>query len=109
MPPLAVLALLVLLVPPALAQECRTDRLGNTVCRDLPGTGEPLQPLPRPAFPVAPGEPQVLIPSMRRNAFGEIRRDPGGLVESPRFGTPPRPDPVPPRCRTDAFGNVICR
>jgi hypothetical protein len=106
---LALFALVLSSAPAAGQGDCRTDALGETICRDLPP--RVVAPRPRPTIPVEPGaelRPDRFIPSTRRDAFGRVRPDRDGLIESPRFGTSPRPGPVQLPCRTDAFGNTIC-
>lgn len=99
---------LVLSVLPVTAQECRTNTLGDVICRDLPGD---TRPRARPAIPLedwSASRPDGFIPSTREDAFGRIRPAPGGRFDSPRLGQGSRPGSVQLPCRSDAFGNMIC-
>jgi hypothetical protein len=104
----ALLATLALAAPAAAQSGCRADRLGNTICRDLP---EPPATRPRRTIPVAPEAElaPTFIPSTRTDAFGTTRPSPRCLAPSPRFGTPPRPAAPSRACTTDAFGHTRCR
>jgi hypothetical protein len=113
------LALLVLLLaglgpPPAEAQGCRTDLLGNTLCRDLPRQSPAPVRLGRskaaPAAPAPETAPEdVTMSAGQEDAFGETRPPRLSVSGGRPFGTPPRPVPPARICVRDGLGTVRCR
>jgi hypothetical protein len=116
---LAVVAILLLALgpnaaPPAEAQGCRTDRLGNTLCRDLPRQSPPLvrpgrsrTALTEPAPETAPED--VTMSGGQQDAFGETRPPRLSVSGGRPFGAPPRPVPPTRICVRDNLGTVRCR
>jgi hypothetical protein len=98
----------VLLAAPAAesAASCRTDRLGNVVCRGA--SPAPALRLPKPLEPPAARNLPTYIPSWREDAFGTVRPQEPTVTGDNPFGEAPRPEPRA-QCRTDSFGAVRCR
>ncbi len=97
-----------LVIAPHIAQaqtDCRTDRLGNVVCRSVPAPrAREEAPL---AVPPARRPPAYIAPS-EQDTFGNIRVRPPRATGTNPYGTPPRA-PRLQRCTTDSFGGVRCR
>jgi len=99
-------ALLALAPGAAQAQtDCRTDRLGNVICRSMPTPRA--REAPPLAVPPARQPPAYIAPS-DRNTFGNLRVRPPRRTGTNPFGTPPRPPQIR-HCTTDSFGGVRCR
>jgi hypothetical protein len=107
---LLALALLAGGTPPVEAQGCRTDRLGNTLCRDLPRQSPPPLRLGRGAAVPREIPPEdVAIPGRREDAFGETRPPRLSVTGERPFGARPRPEARTRICVRDAYGSVRCR
>jgi hypothetical protein len=95
--------------PQADAQGCRTDRLGNVICRDLPRQSPPPLRLGRPAPPEEPARETPTIAGSHTDAFGETRPPRLSVTGERPFGARPRPVAPLRACTSDTFGTIRCR
>lgn len=107
-PALLALALLAA-APTAEAQGCRTDRLGNTLCSDLPRQSPPPLRLGRERAARELPPEAVAIPGGREDAFGVTRPPRLSVTGERAYGARPRPGARARICSRDAYGTVRCR